>query len=89
MNSNSEAVWPLLQPTEEVLDSPFGNELKTGDYYDPVSINYPSPDDVGSDVSQQIKEKISETMMGDSTYFKKDGGIISIFDMIKPVNAQR
>jgi hypothetical protein len=31
LNSNSEAVWPLLQPTEEVLDSPFGNELKTGD----------------------------------------------------------
>jgi len=62
------------------------NELKTGDYYDPVSINYPSPDDVGSDVSQQIKEKISETMMGDPTYFKKDGGIISMKEMIQPIS---
>ena len=62
------------------------NELKTGDYYDPVSINYPSPDDVGSDVSQQIKEKISETMMGNPTYFKKDGGIISMKEMIQPIS---
>jgi len=30
-----------------------------------------------------IKERISEVMMGDKTYFKKDGGIVSIEQMIK------
>ena len=30
-----------------------------------------------------IKERISEVMMGDPTYFKKDGGIISMEEMIK------
>lgn len=30
-----------------------------------------------------IKERISEVMMGDKTYFKKDGGIISVEEMIK------
>ena len=34
-----------------------------------------------------MKERISEVMMGDKTYFKKDGGIVSIEEMTKPLNA--
>jgi len=36
-----------------------------------------------------MKERISEVMMGDKTYFKKDGGIVSIEEMTKPLNAER
>ena len=59
------------------------SELKTGNYYDSVSENYPSASEVGTDVQKQIKEKISEAMMGDSTYFKKDGGMMNIKDMTR------
>jgi hypothetical protein len=60
-------------------------ELKTGDYYDAVSENYPSTSDVGVDVQKQIKEKISEAMMGEPTYFKKDGGMVGIRHLIRPL----
>jgi hypothetical protein len=59
-------------------------ELKTGNYYDAVSENYPSTSDVGVDIQKQIKEKISEAMMGDSTYFKK-GGIVGISHLTRPL----
>ena len=61
------------------------SELKTGNYYDSVSENYPSASEVGTDVQKQIKEKISEAMMGDSTYFKKDGGMMNINDITGPL----
>ena len=60
-------------------------ELKTGNYYDAVSENYPSASDVGVDVQKQIKEKISEAMMGEPTYFKKDGGMVGIRHLIRPL----
>jgi len=61
------------------------SELKIGNYYDSVSENYPSASEVGTDVQKQIKEKISEAMMGDSTYFKKDGGMMNINDITGPL----
>jgi len=60
-------------------------KLKTGDYYDAVSENYPSTSDVGVDVQKQIKEKISEAMMGEPTYFKKDGGMVGISHLTRPL----
>ena len=60
-------------------------KLKTGDYYDAVSENYPSTSDVGVNVQKQIKEKISEAMMGEPTYFKKDGGMVGISHLIRPL----
>jgi len=60
-------------------------KLKTGDYYDAVSENYPSTSDVGVNVQKQIKEKISEAMMGEPTYFKKDGGMVGISHLTRPL----
>ena len=62
-------------------------QLENKGYYD--SVESPSPASVSAEQEQQIKRAISEAMFNEPTYFKKDGGIISIFDMIKPVNAQR
>ena len=65
----------------------YKTQLETKGYYD--SVESPSPASVSAEQEQQIKRAISEAMFNEPTYFKKDGGIISIFDMIKPVNAQR
>ena len=65
----------------------YKTQLESKGYYD--SVESPSPASVSAEQEQQIKRAISEAMFNEPTYFKKDGGIISIFDMIKPVNAQR
>ena len=65
----------------------YKTQLEIKGYYD--SVESPSPASVSAEQEQQIKRAISEAMFNEPTYFKKDGGIISIFDMIKPVNAQR
>ena len=62
-------------------------QLESKGYYD--SVESPSPASVSAEQEQQIKRAISEAMFNEPTYFKKDGGIISIFDMIQPIDAQR
>ena len=75
----------IVKANEKLTD--YKAQLENKGYYD--SVESPSPASVSAEQEQQIKRAISEAMFNEPTYFKKDGGIISIFDMIKPVNAQR
>ena len=72
-----------LKAKEQIEDLQF--ELENKGYYESISKNYPSASDVGVDVQKQIKEKISETIMGEPTYFKKDGGMMNINDITGPL----
>jgi hypothetical protein len=72
-----------LKAKEQIEDLQF--ELENKGYYESISKNYPSASDVGMDVQKQIKEKISETMMGEPTYFKKDGGMVGISHLTRPL----
>jgi len=55
-------------------------ELESKDYYKPVSKTYTT-----TDVESQVKEKISEAMFQDPTYFKKDGGMVEISHLTRPL----
>ena len=83
--TNPHDLEEIVKANEKLTD--YKAQLENKGYYD--SVESPSPASVSAEQEQQIKRAISEAMFNEPTYFKKDGGIISIFDMIKPVNAQR
>ena len=67
-NLSNEEINKIKQNTENLQF-----ELESKDYYKPVSSTYTT-----TDVESQVKEKISESMFQDPTYFKKDGGMVGI-----------
>ena len=67
-NLSNEEINKIKQNTENLQF-----ELESKDYYKPVSSTYTT-----TDVESQVKEKISESMFQDPTYFKKNGGMVGI-----------
>ena len=74
-NLSNEEINKIKQNTENLQF-----ELESKDYYKPVSSTYTT-----TDVESQVKEKISESMFQDPTYFKKNGGMVGISHLTRPL----
>jgi len=76
-NTAESAIQKKIKNSTDVKEiKKLKDQIKDEGLLDPISPNYPSPDTVSADAGKKIKKGISEAMMGDSTYFKKDGGVI-------------
>jgi len=85
LNKKNVSDEEILEANKEIKN--LEASLESKGYYD--SVESPSPASVSAEQEKQIKRAISEAMFNEPTYFKKDGGIISINKMIRPLNAQR
>jgi urease gamma subunit len=85
LNKKNVSDKEILEANKEIKN--LEASLESKGYYD--SVESPSPASVSAEQEKQIKRAISEAMFNEPTYFKKDGGIIDIFKMTRPLNAQR
>ena len=85
LNKKNVSDKEILEANKEIKN--LEASLESKGYYD--SVESPSPASVSAEQEKQIKRAISEAMFNEPTYFKKDGGIININKMIRPINAQR
>ena len=84
LNKKNVTNEEIVQANEEINN--LKAQLESKGYYD--SVESPSPASVSAEQQQQIKRAISEAMFGDPEYYKK-GGIVDIFKLTRPINAQR
>lgn len=80
-NTAESAIQKKISKSTDIKEiKKLENQIKNEGLLDPISPNYPSPDTVPVDAAQKIKEGISEAMMGDPLYYKKDGGAVGFDD---------
>ena len=84
LNKKNVTNEEIVQANEEINN--LKAQLESKGYYD--SVESPSPASVSAEQQQQIKRAISEAMFDDPEYYKK-GGIVDIFKLTRPINAQR
>ena len=84
LNKKNVTNEEIVQANEEI--NGLKAQLESKGYYE--SVESPSPASVSAEQQQQIKRAISEAMFGDPEYYKK-GGIVDIFKLTRPINAQR
>ena len=84
LNKKNVTNEEIVQANEEINN--LKAQLESKGYYD--SVESPSPASVSAEQQQQIKRAISEAMIDDPEYYKK-GGIVDIFKLTRPINAQR
>ena len=84
LNKKNVTKEEIVQANEEINN--LKAQLESKGYYD--SVESPSPASVSAEQQQQIKRAISEAMFDDPEYYKK-GGIVDIFKLTRPINAQR
>ena len=84
LNKKNVTNEEIVQANEEINN--LKAQLESKGYYD--SVESPSPASVSAEQEKQIKRAISEEMFGDPEYYKK-GGIVDIFKLTRPINAQR
>ena len=84
LNKKNVTNEEIVQANEEI--NGLKAQLESKGYYD--SVESPSPASVSAEQQQQIKRAISEAMFDDPEYYKK-GGIVDIFKLTRPINAQR
>ena len=84
LNKKNVTNEEIVQANEEINN--LKAQLESKGYYE--SVESPSPASVSAEQQQQIKRAISEAMFDDPEYYKK-GGIVDIFKLTRPINAQR
>ena len=84
LNKKNVTNEEIVQANEEI--NGLKAQLESKGYYE--SVESPSPASVSAEQQQQIKRAISEAMFDDPEYYKK-GGIVDIFKLTRPINAQR
>ena len=84
LNKKNVTNEEIVQANEEI--NGLKAQLESKGYYE--SVESPSPASVSAEQQQQIKRAISEAMYDDPEYYKK-GGIVDIFKLTRPINAQR
>tara|TARA_R100001163_G_C5053106_1_gene189699 strand:+ start:1 stop:1800 length:1800 start_codon:yes stop_codon:yes gene_type:complete len=80
LNEKNVSDKKILEANKEIKN--LEASLESKGYYE--SVESPSPATTSPNVQKQIKEKISEAMFGDPTYYK-DGGIVRISHLTRPL----
>ena len=80
LNEKNVSDKEILEANKEIKN--LEASLESKGYYE--SVESPSPATTSPDVQKQIKEKISEAMFGDPTYYK-DGGMVGISHLTRPL----